>query len=211
MKKYIKRNQVLITALAIMIAVAGYLSFQDKKTESEETALVAQNDGVLTYDLSLEEFDEEDIFCEEEMESVSGNEEEALDEIGDVVPGEAVFTSTQPITSLSGAKLLKEQTRAKNRETLLQIINNTNISEEAKVDAIAAMVMTTEITEKETNAEIMLEAKGFQDAVVSVSEDTVDVCVVTEELTDAQRAQIEDIVQRKTGVSAENIIITTVW
>lgn len=211
MKKYIKRNQVLITALAIMIAVAGYFSFQDKKTEREKTALVAQNDGVLTYDLSLEEFNEEEIFCEEDDLMATGNEEEALDEIGDVAPGEAVFTSTQPVVSLSGAKLLKEQTRAKNREALLQIINNTNISEEAKTEAIATMVSTTEITEKETNAEIMLEAKGFRDAVVSVSEDAADVCVVTEELTDAQRAQIEDIVQRKTGVSPENIIITTVW
>ena len=40
--------------------------------------------------------------------------------------------------------------------------------------------------------------------------DSVDVVVNTEELTEAQRAQIEDIVIRKTGVSADSIIISTV-
>jgi stage III sporulation protein AH len=38
----------------------------------------------------------------------------------------------------------------------------------------------------------------------------VDVVVNTAELTEAQRAQIEDIVIRKTGVSADAIIISTV-
>ena len=42
------------------------------------------------------------------------------------VPGEAVFTSSTGVTSLAGAKLQKEQTRAKNKETLLDIINNAN-------------------------------------------------------------------------------------
>ena len=55
-----------------------------------------------------------------------------------------------------------------------------------------------------------MEAKGFDDVVVSISGDTVDVMVAVSDLTDAQRAQIEDIVKRKTGISAENIIISPV-
>ena len=64
--------------------------------------------------------------------------------------------------------------------------------------------------EKETAAEILLQAKGFQDVVVSINEGAVDVVVNTAELTDIQRAQIEDIVKRKTEIGAENIIISTV-
>ncbi len=55
-----------------------------------------------------------------------------------------------------------------------------------------------------------MEAKGFADAIVSIDGDSVDVVVNTEELTEAQRAQIEDIVIRKTGVGAESIVISTV-
>ena len=126
------------------------------------------------------------------------------------VPGEAVFTSSTGVTSLAGAKLQKEQTRAKNKETLLDIINNANISEEQKQDAINGMIALTDMAEKETAAEILLEAKGFNDVVVSISGSGVDVVVNAPSLTDAQRAQIEDIVTRKTGISPENIIISPI-
>ena len=102
---------------------------------------------------------------------------------------------------------MKEQTRAKNKETLLEIINSTSISEEQKQNAIEGMIALTEIAEKETAAEILLEAKGFEDVVVSISETGVDVVVNAETLTEAQCAQIEDIVTRKTGTATENIII----
>ena len=107
------------------------------------------------------------------------------------------------------AKLMKEQVRAKNKETLLEIINNVNISEEQKQEAIDGMIALTDIAEKETAAEILLEAKGFDDVVVSITDGMVDVVVNTAELSEAQRAQIEDIVVRKTGISAENIVIST--
>ena len=73
-----------------------------------------------------------------------------------------------------------------------------------------SMISMTDIAEKETAAEILLEAKGFADAIVSIDGDSVDVVVNTTELTEAQRAQIEDIVIRKTGVSPDAIIISTV-
>jgi stage III sporulation protein AH len=143
--------------------------------------------------------------------SVDEELEEALaeEELEDV-PGEAVFTSAGTVSELSGAKLEKEQTRAQNKETLLEIINNANISETQKQEAVNNMISMTDIAEKETAAEILLEAKGFDDAIVSIDGDSVDVVVDTAELTEAQRAQIEDIVIRKTGVSADAIIISTV-
>ncbi|MFR0757445.1 MAG: SpoIIIAH-like family protein [Hominisplanchenecus sp.] len=55
----------------------------------------------------------------------------------------------------------------------------------------------------------MLESKGFTDAVVSITDGSVDVVIGQSEITDAQRAQIEDIVKRKTEISGENIVITT--
>lgn len=70
------------------------------------------------------------------------------------------------------------------------------------------MIALTETAQKETDAEMLLEAKGFTSAVVSMGESNVDVMISASSLTDAQTAQIIDIVQRKTEVSPENIIIT---
>ena len=126
------------------------------------------------------------------------------------IPGEAVFTSGTGTAVLSEAKLLKEQTRAKNKETLLEIINSTGLTDEQKQEAVDSMVQMTAIAEKEAAAEILLEAKGFTDVVVSINGEAVDVVVNAASLDDAMRAQIEDIVKRKTEVEPQNIIISTV-
>ncbi len=224
MKNMIKKNQVMITALAIMIAVAGYLNFAGTKVTDEEIMTV--NGGIATDDLGNLTLAEEDIdysalldISDEDIEQASADipsldsdvEVTSTDMLaGEDVPGEAVFTTASGVSALSSAKLQKEQTRAQNKEVLLEIINNANISESQKQEAVSSMISMTDIAEKETEAEILLEAKGFSDAIVSIDGDSVDVVVNTEELTEAQRAQIEDIVIRKTGVSADSIIISTV-
>ena len=87
---------------------------------------------------------------------------------------------------------------------------NELLSDEQKADAINQMVEMTQIAEKENAAELMLESKGFSDVVVSMSEGSVDVIVNVSELTTPQMAQIEDIVKRKTGADASEIIINPV-
>ena len=142
--------------------------------------------------------------------AASGEVAQVTEDYTGETPGEAVFTSSQAISSIAGANLMKEQTRAKNKEALLNIINAENLPESAKQDAVNSMIELTDITQKECAAEILLEAKGFADVVVSISGDVADVIVQADDLTEAQRAQIEDIVSRKTGIGAENIIISPV-
>lgn len=274
MKKLWKRNQIMITALALMIAIAGYLNFMGKKVDEENlfttSAQFEEASGVTTEDgtdmaavtditdeslallpeqengaidesaamTDIDSMDSEDEMVysdyldENQAENVSAAADDAaLDETamagtdentasGEVAqvtedytgetPGEAVFTSSQAISSIAGANLMKEQTRAKNKEALLNIINAENLPESAKQDAVNSMIELTDITQKECAAEILLEAKGFADVVVSISGDVADVIVQANDLTEAQRAQIEDIVSRKTGITAENIIISPV-
>ena len=154
MKNMIKKNQVMITALAIMIAVAGYLNFAGTKVTDEEIMTV--NGEIATDDLGNLTLEDEDIdynalldLSEEDIEQaatdipsldtdieVNGTDLLAEDE----VPGEAVFTTTPNVSTLSGAKLQKEQTRAQNKEALLEIINNANISESQKQEAVNTMI-----------------------------------------------------------------------
>ena len=235
MKNLVKKNQLMITALAIMIAIAGYLQFAGTNLEDEiltvedgNTTSVADAGGVITENYTAEgllDLSEEDLLSAglTEIESLDSDVEvvmedyleedmtvaEATPKEGEI-PGEAVFTPGNGVAVLSDAKLLKEQTRAKNKETLMEIIESAGITDAQKQDAVDSMVQMTEIAEKEAAAEILLEAKGFSDVVVSINGDAVDVVVNALELTDAQRAQIEDIVTRKTQIAPENIIISTV-
>lgn len=204
MKNMPKRNQIMITALALLVAVAGYLNFAGRKAANENALQVTGTEiakDIVSMDSDATEVD---------SVRIESDYSDLTDEIAGEIPGEAVFTSSQGVSVLSGARLAKEQTRTQNKESLLQIINNENVTESGKQEAIDSMVRMTEIAEKETAAEILLDAKGFDDAIVSIQGDGVDVVVNTAELSEADRAQIEDIVIRKTGLSPEAVVISTV-
>jgi stage III sporulation protein AH len=214
-----------------MLAIAGYISYDRANSTDRETATtnvdVLEEDYVTegTYDISEAAEDGEiEIALEDGTEEVataadaSGEETEdvALEESEETEetlnPGETVLTSVS-VTSANYAaevKLNREQIRSKNKEALLEIVDSETLSEEQKQDALNEMVMLADISEKEANAEMLLEAKGFTNVVVSISDDTCDVVVDMGDVTDAKRAQVEDIVKRKTGISAENIIITPI-
>ena len=201
MKRIFKKNQMIIAALAIMIAAAGYLNYSGRIFGSDDEVLDVSSDLASQELLDI---------SDEDLASVSGDIESQDSEEGTVdgTPGEAVLTSGNAI--VADAKVTREQVRAKNKETLLEIIDNDSLSDEQKQDAVDQMVLMTEIAEQEAAAETLLASKGFSEAVVSISDDMVDVVVNESELDDAKLAQIEDIVARKTGIAPENIVITTI-
>ena len=218
MKRLFRKNQIIITSLAIMIVIAGYLNFtadQTKPVKQEAAAETAEK--IREENIQAEEAAagaEADItsFPDEDLASVSAEAESTADKEtpeGEKV-GEAVLTSSASAGAFSAsAKLNREQVRSKNEASLLEIINNTDISEDMKADAIASMNRMTDRAEKELDAELLLEAKGFKDSVVSINDDSVDVIVGAAEITDEQKAQIEDIVTRKTERNVSDIVITT--
>lgn len=245
MKRLFRRNQIIITTLAIMIAAAGYLNYAGKEelgaggayeaglTDISEEDLLAENqaagnyagDGQFQEIASLDQDGDDlaqldgkelaDAGQTGETEPVMPEDTDAESESTDVSqtglenPGEAVLTSGLSVSDyIANVQLNREQIRAKNKEALMEIVNNTAIEESAKQQAIQSMVELTEIAEKENAAETLLMAKGFSDPVVSISSDKVDVVVNASSITDPQRAQIEDIVKRKTEVGADQIVIT---
>ena len=109
---------------------------------------------------------------------------------------------------IAGVQLSREQIRAKNKETLMELINNGQIPDTEKQAAIQSMIRMTEISEKENAAETLRRAKGLVGTGVSITGDQGDVVVKAVTLTDPERAQIEDIGKRKTGVGANGIVIT---
>ena len=198
MKKIMKKNQVIITSLAILIAVAGYLNFadvdlgfKDQEASTDSSSILEETEYDITDETAL-------------LDENGANGAEELETTG--TPGEAVLTGATDFAAQ--ARLSREQIRSQNKADLQEIIGNADISEEKKQEAISTMVSMTELTEKEAAAELLLEAKGFENVIVNLTGETADVVVPDADLEDSRRAQIEDIVKRKTGIAAENIVIT---
>ena len=232
MKKPLKKNQIIITALALMIAVAGYVSYT--RSNLDDTAAEEASAGISedSFEISDGPILEGDIFTDtddgsldvSQAEKEANGTEVALEESTQTIgtdaanakdgetPGEAVLTSStvNNVDFAAEMKLTREQVRAKNKETLLGIVDNTTLTDDQKQAAVDQMIALTDVAEREAAAEMLLEAKGFTDVVVSIKENAVDVVLNMGDVTDAKRAQIEDIVKRKTNISAENIIITPI-
>ena len=255
MKRLFRRNQIIITTLAVMIAAAGYLNYagnqeldgqgqvyeagamdiSDEDILAENQAVMNEaGDGVLQEIPSLDDpmegneaqaaADEVEEALPQESLAQNGGQQEVEMAAADTAeeqaqaegsqaglenPGEAVLTSGMNVADyIANVQLNREQIRAKNKETLMGLINSTSIDEAAKQQAIQDMIDLTEIAEKENAAETLLMAKGFLDPVVSITGDKVDVVINASSITDPQRAQIEDIVKRKTEVGADQIVIT---
>ncbi|MCM1308761.1 MAG: SpoIIIAH-like family protein, partial [Butyrivibrio sp.] len=177
MKKIFKKNQIIITALALMIAVAGYINYSDNiknKNKNKENAVQSGTN------------------LEGETDPVSGeiqsNDAEPNSPYDD--PGSMVFTSNVTSQFIISAKLEREQVRASGKETLLEVINSSEVSEDMKAEAVSGMVALADAAEKEAAAELLLEAKGFQNVIVSVNGNQVDVVVESNDLNATQLAQI---------------------
>lgn len=214
MKRIFRKNQLIITVLAVMIAVAGYLNYSGNLLEKEADQLASDSNTVLLTAQEDSNLADQGTYVEIASLDGDGSEEVAAQDVMEEglesgTPGEAVLASVSTGDNLiAQAKLNREQIRAKNKETLLEVINNENVAEEQKQSAAASMTAMADLAEREAAAELLLEAKGYTDSVVSITDGTVDVVVNLAELDEAQCAQIEDIVKRKTDVAGENIIIT---
>ena len=199
-KKIMKKNQAIITSLAILIAVAGYLNFADVDLGFKDKEASTDSSSILD-DVDYDLTDETALLDENGADGTSRSE--VMDTAS---PGEAVLTGASDFAAQ--AKVSREQVRSQNKADLQAIISNKDISDEEKQNAINTMVSMTDLTEKEAAAELLLEAKGFENVIVNLTGETADVVVPDADLEDAKRAQIEDIVKRKTGVAAESIVIT---
>lgn len=209
----LKRNQVIVTTLAIMIAVAGYLNFSETTSDSaEKTAMNITEEGdayaILNDDGSIQPLADNEPEEDDSAEMTMAEGEGALTASSD--DGTAIFvnSNTDPEQYFAQAKLERDQSRAKQTDILTEMINNENVSEEKKGECTESMLEIQSRIEKETAAEAMIKSKGFSEAYVRIDDETVDVVVNKESLSEAETAQIMDIVKRKTGVTDDKIRIS---
>ena len=227
MKKILKKNQIIVTALAVLIAVAGYLNYTDNLSKKEKTKEANNNtyDSVYSQDNLSDEngeiksLDGEglDSSAENSGDDVNGENEknDGTNQEETKEPGAAILTNGTSVSSyMVQARLSREQTRSKNKETLLEVINNKDLEENQKKKAVTSMTELTKTTDMENTVETLLKAKGFEDVLVTITSlkacdgRILTVIVNDAEMDETKKAQIENVVKRKTGIAAKNITIT---
>jgi len=227
----LRRNQVIITALVVMIAIAGYLSWSDSRSnqmdyvDHEISALIPdlhtlvglfpdehEYEGLIgipwfdTHNPAIDVYGDDDF----DWPLLSDIDLSDLLPTGEPIEaGEAIFVNTSSGSSFFvQARLNREQNRSSERSILNDLINNNNVAVEQRAQAADAMLEIQRRIERETAAEALIESKGFAETYVRISDNGVDVIVSRDTLTEADLAQIMDIIKRKTGVSETQIHIS---
>ena len=208
--KIIKRNQLIILVISLMLITAGYLNFTaDNNTVATSYLTAELGDATLvSSNLVVEENSivEENILLENNTVQSSTSTENNIIEENNTV--ETVAQETDD-TYFTTSKLEKENMYSQMLETYQQIYNNTETSSDQKTSALNEIANINKTKNAIMIAENLISAKGFKNVVIFVNDSSVSVIIGEKELQQEQIAQIQNIVSRELNVDASIIHIST--
>lgn len=191
----LRRKTVVLSFLVLLLIVVAVVNHNlDRELASENNLTYVEGDGL--YDWEIAE-PEEDLALDSE-------------DTGSIEIEEGVETSAANLAASSffiQSRLDRNKNRSFYIETLNGIVADTNIDTSVKEMAQTEMITLIKKSETESIIENLIKAKGFKDALVIMGEDSVNIIVNSEKLTEAQVAQIKDIVSREAEVDINNIKI----
>ncbi|SFP96569.1 stage III sporulation protein AH [Lachnospiraceae bacterium XBB1006] len=186
MKRRRLKNQCMITALVILIAAGGCVSFWHKDhnflKEAMGKGMVKEKEG------RVERADE-------------------MDDLEDA--GEAIMTSGKAANNYAAsARLKREQAHAKAKEELTKLSEKQGILPQEKKEVMKKLMDLATAQDAEVAIENLLEAKGFKNVVVSIGGDSVDVVVDLSVVSEKDLAKINEVVCRKYKCNPQSIVVT---
>jgi len=196
MLNVLKKNQIVIFAIALMLVTVGYLNYSmnveqtaEASAESEQNQYAGIGDARLVSNNNVVE----EISETEEKNSVS---EVASKQVPDT---DAYFTES---------KLERDQMYSEMLESYQSIIANSNVSAEQKATAQAEISNINKQKNAIMIAENLIKNKGFEDIVIFINNESVSCVIKSDKLEEAEIAQIQSVVQRELNVNLENIHIS---
>jgi len=194
----LRKKNIIICSMIILLFVVGYAYNNFTAGKLTDTSLdldtaVIETDGSIAKDQGDKMSTEKSKAENGEVDVVTDNNEDAI---------EATSSSF-----FSEYRMEREKNRSKEVEMWEEIINSSSVEETFKNLAQQELVKIVSLTEKEMLIENLIIARGFNDALVFLTDDSATVIVDAKELTPKDVAQIQDIVTRKTKLEARNIKI----
>lgn len=202
-KSMFKSRGFVVMSLTLMLVVVGTVNYNlskksvleaSKEMEMYEDAQLSKNDDKKDSKKDVKVVDSKDTIVNEKAKETSKEIEKKM-------------TSDKNMKKASYAvdmKMNREKQRNELTEGLNEIINNPSTSEETRKQASNMKLQLVKDQELEIKIEDLLGAKGFEDSLVYISEETVNV-VVNKELQQKDAAKIFDLVANESKVNYDNI------
>ncbi len=175
-----------------------------------ETSTVSEEANAVTEESQAAEESGGEQATAAEAEAQTGEESAVPEETGDDLPGTAVLVDSDAVIPeyFAEAKVERENARAKSQDILYDLMASADTPESEKSLAAQEIIALQTRVENDAAAEAMIKAKGFSEVFVRIYDESVDVIVDREEISQQEAAQIQDIITRITGVEASDIRIS---
>lgn len=200
----IKKNQIVIYSIVLMLVIAGYLNYieNDKSIEISSNTQNTTNigDATLVSNNETIELDEEEK-TNEEIDSKEAEEIEQTEKTNNAI------IIDEDNEYFANSKLEREKMYSQMLETYQKILESETISEEQKSIASTEIANINNTKNAIMICENLIEMKGFEEAVILVNGESVNIVVNSQELTTEKIAQIQNLLTREMKTSIENIHI----
>ena len=175
-----------------------------------ETSTVSEEANAGTEESQIAEESDGEQATAAEADAQTGEESAVPEETGDDLPGSAVLVDSDAVIPeyFAEAKVERENARAKSQDILYDLMASADTPESEKSLAAQEIIALQKRVENEAAAEAMIKAKGFSEVFVRIYDESVDVIVDREEISQQEAAQIQDIITRITGAEASDIRIS---
>ena len=216
MKGILKKNQVIIYVIALMLVTAGYLNYttNTSKQVSVETAMEREsNDDMQIADIGDATLvSSNDVKVENTTNTEQANSDSNTVENENNVNTTNTMETTADTTSdeyFTKSKLDRDNMYSQMIGTYENILNSSNSSETQKQSATDEIKKINDTKNSIMICENLISTKGFKNSIVFVNGDSVSIIVGIESLKQEEVAQIQNIVSRELNVKIENIHIST--
>ena len=213
--KLFKRNQLIVIVIGLMLMAAGYLNFTNNPDNlngelttgalADSEKMAAIGDAQLVSSTPVETNTEENPTTNTEIvEAVEENIEETQNIIEDIETNAEEFNSEY----FTQSKLDRDNMYSQMIENYQKILDKSNISEAQKSTAQKEIQKINQEKNAIMITENLIKTKGFEDLVIFINGDSINVIVKAKKLEKDEIAQIQNIVTRELKAKIENIHIT---
>ena len=208
MVKVLKKNQIIIYAIAIMLVTIGYMSYSMNVEQVAETSANEEINQVAGIgDARL--VSNNNVITNEEEASMDNNSSEELNtESKEVINQESTSIDKERDEYFNKSRLDREKMYSEMLESYQSIMANSDISQDQKNNAQQEINKINSQRNSIMIAENLIKNKGFQDIIIFINNQSVSAVVRADKIETAEVAQIQSIIQRELGISIQNIHIS---
>ena len=208
MMKIIKKNQLTILVLSLMLITAGYLNYNDKMQNSTEVAAIGDATLVSSNLSNKVQNTIENQSNVIENNTINSTTEEVASSIS--VTEETVKTNSQSTNKeeyFTSSRLERDTMYSQMIESYQKILDSTTTTEKQKASAQEEINKINRVKNAIMISENLIKTKGFEDLVIFSNDDRISVVINKEELNKEDIAQIQSIIAREMGAKIEDIHI----